>query len=114
MNQKLFVGRLPFDFTDEKLQNLFAPLGVVLSAVMVPDAKNGRSRGFGFVTMKTGAEAEAAIQKLNGTRVGDKELWVTAAKEQTPKISKAPPPRGRAGKLASRSQTIWTWSRRSL
>jgi RNA recognition motif-containing protein len=85
MGQKLFVGRLPFDFTDEKLRALFAPSGTVLSATMVPDPKNGRSRGFGFVTLSTKQETDAAILKLNGQRIGEKEIWVTEAKEQVPK-----------------------------
>ena len=89
---KLFVGRLPFDFTNEKLEKLFAPVGTVLSAIMVPDPKNGRSRGFGFVTMKTDEENLAAIQKLNGTRLGEKEIWVTEAKEKNPKPPKASKP----------------------
>ncbi len=88
MNQKLFVGRLPFDFTDDKLRALFTPAGTVLSATMVPDPKNGRSRGFGFVTMGSKQDTGAAILKLNGLRVGEKDIWVTEAKEQTPKAPK--------------------------
>jgi RNA recognition motif-containing protein len=82
MNKKLFVGRLPFGFSNEQLRSLFIKSGTVVSAVMVPDAKSGKTRGFGFVDMNTEAEAQAAIQSLNGTSLEDKKIWVTLAREK--------------------------------
>src|SRR5258708_2858163 len=82
MANKLFVGGLPFDFTDDKLRELFAPLGTVVSAVMVSDPKHGRTRGFGFVAMSTPEESKAAIETLKGTKIGEKAIWVTEAREK--------------------------------
>jgi RNA recognition motif-containing protein len=82
MNKKLFVGRLPFEFSNDQLRALFIGSGAVVSAVMVPDGKNGRTRGFGFVDMSTEAQAQAAIQSLNGTPLADKKIWVTLAREK--------------------------------
>ncbi|MFA5975404.1 MAG: RNA-binding protein [Elusimicrobiota bacterium] len=92
MSKKLFVGRLPYDFTDEKLRELFTGVGTVLSAVMVQDPKQGRSRGFGFVAMSTEEASLAAIAKLNGTHLGEKDIWVTEAREK-PRQPQAAAPR---------------------
>jgi RNA recognition motif-containing protein len=89
MNKKLFVGRLPFEFSDAQLSALFTSCGTVVAAAMVPDPKTGRTRGFGFVDMSTEAEAQAAIQANNGKSLGDKKIWVTLAREKGP----APAPR---------------------
>jgi RNA recognition motif-containing protein len=89
MPEKLFVGGLPFDFSDDQLRNLFAKAGTVLSAEMVPDPKNKRTRGFGFVTLPGKQEALAAIEMLKGTKVGDKTIYITEAREKPPR--KAPP-----------------------
>jgi RNA recognition motif-containing protein len=89
MPEKLFVGGLPFDFSDDQLRGLFAKAGTVLSAIMVPDPKNKRTRGFGFVTLSGKEEALAAIEMLNGTPIGEKKIFVTEAREKTPR--QAPP-----------------------
>jgi RNA recognition motif-containing protein len=94
MPEKLFVGGLPFDYSDDQLRALFAKAGTVLSAVMVPDPKNKRTRGFGFVTLPGKEEALAAIEMLKGTKVGEKSIYVTEAREKPPKKA-APPPRAR-------------------
>jgi RNA recognition motif-containing protein len=98
MPEKLFVGGLPFDYSDDQLRELFAKAGTVLAAAMVPDPKNKRTRGFGFVTLPGKQEADAAIQMLNGTKVGEKNIFVTQAKERTPRPAPTapsfrPPPR---------------------
>jgi RNA recognition motif-containing protein len=82
MNKKLFVGRLPFVFSNDQLRALFIKSGTVVTAVMVPDAKSGRTRGFGFVDMNTEVEAQAAIQAVNGTPLEDKKIWVTLARDK--------------------------------
>jgi len=88
---KLFVGSLPFDYTNEKLAALFATVGKVTSAAMIPDLKNKRTRGFGFVSMSTGAESLAAIEKLNGTLVGEKKIFVSEGKPKEIKPKKMTP-----------------------
>jgi translation initiation factor IF-2 len=80
MGKKLFVASLPFDFTSEQLNALFAAIAAVESAEMVPDRKSGKTRGFGFVTMVDEAGAQAAMTQLNGTLVGDRKVWITEAR----------------------------------
>ena len=96
MANKLFVGGLPFNFTDDKLRELFAPLGTVVSAIMVQDPKNGRTRGFGFVAMSSDDESLSAIEALKGKTIDDKAIWVTEAREKPQQQSRPPqsrPPR---------------------
>lgn len=102
MSKKLFVGRLPFDYTDEKLEALFAGVGTVASARMIPDPKQGRTRGFGFVDMKTDEEAVAAIAKLNGHTIGDRQIWVTIARPKNSDV-----PGARRPELPIRGKQEW-------
>ena len=80
MNNKLFVGNLSFDTTENDLQDTFASHGTVLEANLMMDRVSGRSRGFGFVTMSTAEEAQKAIDALNGTAVKGRSLTVNVAK----------------------------------
>lgn len=80
MNNKLFVGNLSFNTTENDLQDAFAAHGTVLEANLMMDRTTGRPRGFGFVTMSTQEEAEKAIAALNGTSVDGRALTVNAAK----------------------------------
>ena len=80
MNNKLFVGNLSFDITENDLQDTFASHGTVLEANLMMDRMSGRPRGFGFVTMSTEQEAQAAISALNGTAVKGRNLTVNVAK----------------------------------
>jgi RNA recognition motif-containing protein len=80
MNNKLFVGNLSFNTTENDLQDAFAAHGNVLQANLMTDRATGRSRGFAFVTMSTPEEAEAAIQALNGTPLDGRNLTVNIAK----------------------------------
>ena len=61
------VGGLSYATTDKQLEDLFAAYGTVESARVIMDKFSGRSKGFGFVEMSSGAEAQKAIQALNGT-----------------------------------------------
>jgi RNA recognition motif-containing protein len=79
-NNKIFVGNLSFDTTENDLQDTFAAHGTVLEANLMMDRATGRPRGFGFITMSTGEEAEAAIAALNGKSVGGRALTVNIAK----------------------------------
>ena len=80
MGKKLYVGNLAYTTTDSGLEQLFAPHGTVQSAQVIMDRDTGRSKGFGFVEMKTDQEAQAAIARLNGQMSGGRTLTVNEAK----------------------------------
>jgi len=82
MNNKLYVGGLAYSVTDGQLQELFAAHGSVESARVITDKFTGQSRGFGFVEMGSGSEAQAAISSLNGTQYEGRSLTVNEAKPQ--------------------------------
>jgi cold-inducible RNA-binding protein len=80
MGNKLYVGGLPYSVTEGKLQEIFEAHGTVESARVITDKFSGQSRGFGFVEMGSGAEAQAATQALNGTQLDGRTLVVNEAK----------------------------------
>jgi RNA recognition motif-containing protein len=80
MNNKIYVGGLPFSVTDGQLQEIFAAHGSVESARVISDKFTGQSRGFGFVEMSSGSEAQKAISALNGTQLEGRTLTVNEAK----------------------------------
>ena len=80
MSNKLFVGNLSFDTTENDLQDTFAAHGTVVEANLMMDRATGRPRGFGFVTMSTPEEAQKAIEALNGKSVGGRALTVNVAR----------------------------------
>ena len=82
MGTKLYVGGLPYSTTEQQLSELFAPQGSVTSAKVITDKFTGQSRGFGFVEMATGEEAQKAISALNGTQMGGRTITVNEAKPQ--------------------------------
>ena len=82
MNNKLYVGGLPYSVTDGQLQEIFSAHGSVESARVISDKFTGQSRGFGFVEMGSGSEAQAAISGLNGTQYDGRTLVVNEAKPQ--------------------------------
>lgn len=82
MAKKLFVGSLPFATTDDELKNAFAAIGEVEEAKVIMDRNTGRSRGFGFVTMKNDEDAQKAIAQLNGSQFGDRKIFVSEAREK--------------------------------
>jgi RNA recognition motif-containing protein len=83
MNTKLFVGNLSFNLTEATLEELFAQHGKVLSVAIPTDRDTGRKRGFAFVEMETEAQAEAAIQNLNGKDVDGRQLAVNPSRPKT-------------------------------
>ncbi len=85
MNNKLYVGGLPYSVTETQLEEIFAAHGTVESARVITDRMTGRSRGFGFVEMSSPEEAEVAMQKLNGTDLEGRSLTVNEAKPQQPR-----------------------------
>ena len=86
MNNKLFVGNLSFDTTENDLQDTFAGHGTVLETNLMMDRMSGRPRGFGFVTMSTEQEAQNAITALNGTAVKGRNLTVNLARPREERV----------------------------
>ena len=80
MNNKLFVGNLSYQTTENDLQDLFSQHGSVTEVNLMMDRATGRPRGFGFVTMATPEAAEAAIAALHGKNVGGRDLTVNIAR----------------------------------
>ncbi len=72
----IYVGNLPYTVDDNQLQDLFSAHGTVTSSRVIMDRMTGRSKGFGFVEMPDKAEAEAAINALNGNDVDGRALRV--------------------------------------
>jgi cold-inducible RNA-binding protein len=79
--KKIYVGNLSWDTSETELRGLFERCGTVHSAAVVMDRDTGRSRGFGFIEMDD-ADADQAIQKLNGRDVGGRNLNVNEAREK--------------------------------
>jgi RNA recognition motif-containing protein len=80
MGKKLYVGNLPYSVSDSDLQQLFGQHGSVVSAQVIMDRDTGRSKGFGFVEMASDAEAQAAIDALNGQQHDGRALTVNEAR----------------------------------
>ena len=80
MSNKLFVGNLSFNTTQNDLQDAFAAFGTVTETNLMTDRETGRPRGFGFITMGTDEEAQAAIAGLHGREIDGRALTVNVAK----------------------------------
>jgi RNA recognition motif-containing protein len=80
MSNKLFVGNLSFQTTENDLQDAFAAFGKVTETNLMMDRMTSRPRGFGFVTMATPDEAQAAIAGLNGRDMGGRAITVNVAR----------------------------------
>jgi len=80
MSNKLFVGNLSFDTTENDLSDAFAAHGTVTETNLMMDRTTNRPRGFGFVTMSTPEEAQKAIAALNGAQLGGRALTVNVAR----------------------------------
>ena len=93
MSNKLFVGNLSFNTTENDLQDMFAAHGTVVEANLMVDRVSGRPRGFGFVTMGSAEEAEKAVAALNGSSVDGRNLTVNVARPREER-----PPGGGGGR----------------
>jgi len=82
MTQKVYVGNLSYDTTEDTLRTLFAEYGEIASINMITDRETGRPKGFAFVEMATEQAAAAAITALNGKSVDNREIKVDKAKPQ--------------------------------
>lgn len=80
MSNKLFVGNLSFDTTENELQDAFAAFGSVTETNLMMDRMTSRSRGFAFVTMSSTEEAQKAIEGMNGREMGGRALTVNIAR----------------------------------
>ena len=89
MGNKLYVGNLPYSFSDSDMEQAFSQFGAVSSAKVVMDRDSGRSKGFGFVEMSSPAEAKAAIDGMNGQQVGGRGLVVNEARPMEPRAPRS-------------------------
>jgi RNA recognition motif-containing protein len=80
MGNKLYVGNLAYSVRDDSLQEAFAQFGSVTSAKVMMDRDTGRSKGFGFVEMGSDAEAQAAINGMNGQALEGRAIVVNEAR----------------------------------
>ncbi|MEJ6021376.1 RNA recognition motif domain-containing protein [Ramlibacter sp. PS4R-6] len=80
MGNKLYVGNLPYSVRDNDLEQAFGQFGSVTSAKVMMERDTGRSKGFGFVEMGSDAEAQAAINGMNGQPLGGRSVVVNEAR----------------------------------
>ncbi len=82
MGKKLYVGNLSFDVNSKDLEELFAQAGICESAAVITDRATGQSRGFAFVEMGSNADAQTAIQQLDGHELKGRAIKVNEARER--------------------------------
>ena len=87
MAKKLYVGNLPYSVGDNELNSAFAEHGTVSSATVIMDRFTGRSKGFGFVEFDNDAEADKAIEVMDGKELDGRQLKVNEARPMTPRSS---------------------------
>ena len=85
MTQKVYVGNLSYNTTEDTLRTLFAEYGEIKTVNLITDRDTGRPKGFAFVEMATDQAAQAAISALNGKSIDDREIKVDKAKPQPPR-----------------------------
>ena len=85
MGNKLYVGNLPYSVRDDDLQQAFGEFGTINSAKVMMERDTGRSKGFGFVEMGSDAEAQAAINGMNGQSLGGRSITVNEARPMEPR-----------------------------
>lgn len=85
MGNKLYVGNLPYSVRDSDLEQAFGQFGAVTSAKVMMERDTGRSKGFGFVEMGSDAEAQAAINGMNGQPLGGRGIVVNEARPMEPR-----------------------------
>lgn len=101
MENKLYVGNLSYETSDEDLKQLFSQAGEVKSATIITDRATSRSKGFGFVEMATEEELNKAVTMFNGYAMGDRQL----------KVEKARPRREQGGGGGPRGRGRGSWNR---
>ncbi|HEX6483738.1 MAG TPA: RNA-binding protein [Ktedonobacteraceae bacterium] len=101
---RLYVGNLPYQTTGEDLLDLFQQIGQVTDATVITDRETGRSKGFGFVEMSNDQEAQSAIERLNGTFLGNRTITVNEARERQASGSRGFQGRERRSNTSYRSE----------
>lgn len=79
MKNRLYVGGIPYKFSEDELKDYFAAIGTVTSVRIITDSMSGRSKGFGFVEMETEELATKAIEELDGSDCGGRSIRVAPA-----------------------------------
>jgi len=97
MGNKLYVGNISFNSTEQDLRDLFSEIGEIESLKVITDKITGRSRGFGFVEMASAEDAKKAIAALNGKEFMGKTLAVSEARPQEPRAGGFQARRGGGG-----------------
>lgn len=97
MGNKLYVGNLAYSVRDEELNDAFSQFGAVTSAKVMMDRETGRSKGFGFVEMGSDAEAQAAINGMNGQALSGRAIVVNEARPREERPGGFRSPYGNAG-----------------
>jgi RNA recognition motif-containing protein len=85
MGNKLYVGNLPYSYSDSDMERAFSAFGSVNSAKVIMDRDSGRSKGFGFVEMSSADEATAAIDGMHGQNLDGRDMVVNIAKPMEPR-----------------------------
>src|SRR3989339_232499 len=80
MSKKLYIGNLPYSVDDAQLESMAVAFGEVVSAQVIQDKFNGRSKGFGFVEMANDEEAQKAIDDLNNKEIDGRKIIVDEAR----------------------------------
>ena len=81
MTNKVYVGNLNFETTEDDLREVFKECGTIVSVKIINDSYTGKSRGFGFIEMESVSEAKNAISTLNGREVKGNQIKVNEAKD---------------------------------
>jgi len=93
MSNKVYVGNLPYSFTNDDLKNLFAAYAAVRAAQVILDRMTNRSRGFGFVELESNDAVQQAIRSLHDTELQGRKLQVSEARDRAsdgPRLSSGP------------------------
>ena len=85
----IYVGNLPYNLSEEELQNVFAEYGAIDKVTIIMDRETGQSKGFGFIEMTNDEEAERAIEALNGAELKGRSMKVNQARPR-PERSERP------------------------
>ena len=100
----IYVGNLPYEFTEDDIKALFAEFGEVTSVMLIADRETGRPKGFGFVEMAQDAEGQAAVSALNGKEVKGRTIRVDQAQPRTERRGGDRPGRGPGGPRGFRNR----------
>jgi len=88
MAKKIYVGNLAYSVDDDGLESMFIPHGTVISAKVITDRYDNRSKGFGFVEMEDDAAADAAIKALDGKENNGRQVKVSVARDRSKRVNR--------------------------